>query len=93
MNGREFVVGAQWNERHLDCRHAGRVWPKPLTQYRQIRQSARIKFYVDHVCQLSFTAALMSERQQFDRQLHARLSPTLWFNVSKARAKAGRGNN
>ena len=69
MNSCEFVVGAERNKRHFDYRYGCRVWPEPLAQYRQIRQPAPIKFYVDQHCQLGFAAAIVGKRQQLDRQL------------------------
>ena len=69
MDSRELVVGAERYKLHLDRRYGCRVWTEPLTQYRQIRQPARIQFRVDQPCQLSFAAAIVGERQQRDGQL------------------------
>src|ERR1700686_2306154 len=68
MDGREFVVGVQWHELHLDYRYGCRVWTEPLMQYRQIWQPARIQFRVDQPCQLRLAAAIVGERQQLDCQ-------------------------
>jgi len=60
--------------------------PEPLAQDRQIRQPARIKFSHDRICQFGFAAAIVGERQQFDRYLARTLVTTVRCNVSKARA-------